>query len=154
MKGRFSPLELATAIAESMGVVADEEGNLDAVRAVWHCRDLEALGDPDYEKETDTVPPENIGEVNLIGSQIYQDDSRGDAMHAVTIDLDVPARLVPSSTPGHSHLYIDVPISWDEYEYILRALADAGILEEGYVKAAIRRKQTYLRPPWVKKGEA
>ena len=151
LKGRFSPVELASAVAEATGVKADEEGNLDVVRSVWHCRDLEALGDPDYEKETDTVEPESIDEVNLIGSQIYEDDSNGDAMHAITIDLDVPARLVPSSTEGHSHLYIDVPISWDEYDRILRALADAGIVEQGYAKAAITRKQTYLRPPWVKK---
>ena len=28
-------------------------------------------------------------------------------LHTFVVDIDLPATLVPSSTPGHSHLYID-----------------------------------------------
>lgn len=75
-----------------------------------------------------------------------------DARHAVALDLDVPARLVPSSTPGHSHLYIDVPMDWADYVTLLRLLAKVGIIEQKYAEASIRQGATYLRPEGVEKG--
>lgn len=75
-------------------------------------------------------------------------------MHAPALDIDVPARLVPSSTPGHSHLYIDVPMDWATYSNLLRALGAAGILETGYVEASIRQGATFLRPEGMTKEEA
>lgn len=71
--------------------------------------------------------------------------------HAPVLDIDVPAFLVPSSTPGHSHLYIDVPMSWRQYKRLLKAMSRANILERGYVKASVRRHHTSVRVPWVKK---
>jgi len=82
---------------------------------------------------------------NLISSKSI------DGNHYPVLDFDVPARYVPSTTPGHGHLYIDVPMTWEKYERLLLAMAYAGILEEGYVQAALRRKATYVRPEWVKK---
>lgn len=73
--------------------------------------------------------------------------------HKVVLDIDVPAKLVPSSTPGHSHLYIDAEMSWEHYSAILIALGAAGVLEEGYVKASLSRKHTAVRLPWVKKPD-
>lgn len=95
----------------------------------------------DYEK----VPLEKA---NVITSEIV-----GSSLHAPVIDLDVPALLVPSTTLGHSHLYIDVPMRWDRYVRLLDALAHAGIIEEGYARASIARGFTAVRPPWVKKKE-
>src|SRR3989344_4402534 len=74
-------------------------------------------------------------------------------LHAPVLDLDVPAYLIPSSTPGHSHLYIDVEIPWSVYRKLLRALARAGIIEDYFYKGALDREQTMVRPPWVKKEE-
>jgi hypothetical protein len=74
-----------------------------------------------------TVAPEPGASV--VASTIEGSDS----LHTIMLDLDVPATLVPSSTPGHSHLYIDVP------------------LEDGYVSASIERGHTALRLPGVKK---
>lgn len=73
-------------------------------------------------------------------------------LHTLMIDLDVPATLVPSSTPGHSHLYIDVPMDWLVYREVLHTLANAGIVQDGYVQASIRRGFTSLRLPWISKG--
>lgn len=61
------------------------------------------------------------------------------------------ARWVPSSTPGHGHLYIDAILWWDEYEALLQAFAWAGLVEPGYVGASMRRRATHLRLPWVRK---
>ena len=71
--------------------------------------------------------------------------------HTLALDIDVPAALIPSSTPGHSHLFINTQMSWDQYEAVLDALAVAGILEPGYVGASKARKATAVRLPWVSK---
>jgi hypothetical protein len=72
-------------------------------------------------------------------------------IHTVVLDIDMEAKLVPSSTEGHYHLYIDKTMGWDKYVRLLEALAEAGILEPGYVGASIARGFTAVRLPWVKK---
>ena len=73
--------------------------------------------------------------------------------HMVLLDLDVPAHLVPSSTYGHSHLYIDVPggVPADVYWELVRALAKAGVIEPGYAGVSEERGYTALRLPWIHK---
>jgi hypothetical protein len=44
-------------------------------------------------------------------------------------------------------------MTWENYERLLTVMKEVGILEEGYVGAAIRRKASYVRPEWVKKPE-
>lgn len=73
--------------------------------------------------------------------------------HRPVLDIDIPAALIPSSTPGHSHLYIDKPLTWDQYENLLWALVDCGIIESGYASASVARGYTSARLPWVKKPE-
>lgn len=72
--------------------------------------------------------------------------------HIIALDIDVPAWCIPSSTDGHSHLYISHQLQWPQYEKLLRVLAEIGLIEEGYKDASIKRKATFLRLPWVKKG--
>lgn len=73
------------------------------------------------------------------------------ARHRVVLDLDMEAELVPSSTPGHYHLYLDHEMPWFRYRRLLSALAEAGIIEDGYAGASERRGFTCVRLPWVKK---
>jgi hypothetical protein len=73
--------------------------------------------------------------------------------HKVVLDLDLPAQLIPSSTEGHFHLYIDKEMPWDVYVRLLTALAAAGIIEQGYLSASLERGLTAVRLPWVKKPE-
>jgi hypothetical protein len=70
-----------------------------------------------------------------------------DGMHLPVIDIDLPVQLVPSATPGHFHLYIDHPISWQHYKAILRAMAEAGIVQWGYYDATLERGYGSLRHP-------
>ena len=74
--------------------------------------------------------------------------------HTVAIDVDVPVRVLKSSTHDHYHLLIDVPMPWWKYRRLLRALMEAGIIERGYYSASLRREGTFLRLPWVKKGQS
>ena len=79
--------------------------------------------------------------------------SRGeDGLHYPCIDLDLPARLVPSSTEGHFHLYIDRPVMWDAYVKLLDALVNADLVEVGYRDAAVAQGGTTVRMPHIKKG--
>lgn len=71
--------------------------------------------------------------------------------HRPVLDIDIPIKVVPSSTPGHSHLFIDHAMAWPAYQKLLHALAEAGIVESGYVAASVRRGHTSARLPHVKK---
>lgn len=105
-------------------------------------------------KEYEIEPPIEVydyEDANLVGSLVSWD--KLESVHKPVIDIDFPAHLEPSSTPGHFHLYLQKEIPWSKYVLLLTAMAGAGILEEGYVAAAIRQGQTYVRRPGVKKGE-
>lgn len=98
---------------------------------------------------------------NVVSSRIVQEpnpwfdlDLKPTPMHAVLLDLDVPAYLVPSSREGHSHLYIDVPVQEEAYFKLLDALAECQIIERGYAAASKKKGGTFLRLPWVKKEGA
>lgn len=87
-------------------------------------------------------------DATVVSSKI-DDDTRD---HTVLLDIDMPARLIESSTPGHYHLYIDKRLSWFRYRALLVALYRAGIIEKGFLKASLRRRATNLRPPWLEKS--
>jgi O-acetyl-ADP-ribose deacetylase (regulator of RNase III) len=93
----------------------------------------------------------NTGFKNKNATASMCGDCGGPFQHTIMLDLDVPATLVPSTTEGHSHLYIDVPLTWSRYTELLRTLGKLGIIEGGYMGASISRGYTSLRLPWVKK---
>lgn len=77
-----------------------------------------------------------------------------DGMHRPALDIDVPCRVVPSSTEGHCHIYFDtLALSWPQYLGLLGALTAAGIIDVAYLAASIKREQTLLRPEHVRKGQ-
>lgn len=109
--------------------------------------------DPDYSAdEPERVETTDLAEAQAVSSEIRESANPLEVgMHYVLLDLDVPAQLVPSSTPGHSHLYIEKPVHWYQLDEILTALANAGVIEPGYAEVSIKRRATFLRLPWVKK---
>ena len=76
-----------------------------------------------------------------------------DNMHKPVLDIDMPVKVLPSTTKGHFHLYIDKVMTWGQYKKLLKALAKAGIIETGYVGASEARGFTAVRLPWVKKND-
>lgn len=73
--------------------------------------------------------------------------------HRPLLDIDFPAAVIPSSTEGHCHLYIDKELEWKDYKKLLNVLADLGIIEHGYRGASLARGYSALRLPWIKKDE-
>lgn len=102
--------------------------------------------DPDQGRETTT----DIDSADVVSSN--RSDLPG--VHAVLLDIDVPAWLIPSSTEGHSHLYADVTCSWSAYLEFLHAAAKIGLVEPGYVDSVETRGYSSVRLPWVRKDGA
>jgi hypothetical protein len=97
---------------------------------------------------------DELDSANLVASVLEPNVTGDDAQHRPVLDIDFPARLVPSSTPGHFHLYLDgVTISWAKYRTLITALAFAGVIEEGYAAASLARGYTAVRPPGVTRPE-
>ncbi len=114
------------------------------MRRFWHSSHMTPGYDPN-EAEI-RVPVDDPEKANLIGSEL-----KDGLTHMPVLDIDHPCKLVESETPGHFHLYIDVPMHWGDYEKLLTALAEAGVCEVGYVNASIERKQTFVASkPWKK----
>lgn len=89
-------------------------------------------------------------QANAVSSVVADQKPYGDDFelwHAPVLDIDVPAQLIPSSTAGHGHLYIDVAMPWPMYEKLLRVLAECGVIEQGYADVSIMRGATYVRTP-------
>ena len=91
--------------------------------------------------------PATEDKANLIGSDTGVSD-----FHMPVLDVDrIPVRVVPSSTPGNSHLYIDLPMHWSQYARLIEVMGKVGILEPGYVAACLAEQGTFVRKPGVPK---
>lgn len=104
----------------------------------------------DYDSEHTEVETSDLDEATVITSIVA--DATIFNLHKVVVDLDHPAILLDSSTPGHHHLYIDKEMPWDDYAKLLRVMAEVGLLEQGYVDACLYRGYSAVRLPWVRKG--
>jgi hypothetical protein len=92
------------------------------------------------------VPEKDPVKANLVSSRIGESK-----YHSPVLDIDMPCQVLPSSSPGHHHLYIDHPMEWDTYRLLLQSMAQAGILEWGFVSSSVERGYSAVRTPWVKK---
>lgn len=108
---------------------------------------VDPLDNPD-EYEDPHLPTDDMAAADVVTSATK--DGRA---HRPFLDIDFRAELIPSTTPGHFHLYLDKEMSWPKYRRLLNVLAEVGILERGYVNASIDREYTSVRLPWVKKPE-
>lgn len=92
----------------------------------------------------------SVEDATLIGSRLMDAPV---ALHLPVIDIDFEARLLPSTTEGHYHLYLDGmrPLLWEEYCDLLCTLAETGVISERYVDHCLDRGQSLVRAPWTKK---
>jgi hypothetical protein len=90
-------------------------------------------------------------EATLVVSMLEDDPN----MHMPALDLDgMEVFVVPSSTPGNYHLYINRPMTWQQYKRLMKVMVDVGLVQRGYYDASVRRGYSALRTPWTKKGQA
>lgn len=118
-------------------------------RIPYHCEMLDHIPDEDdsYDEKSNKREPCDYEDANLISS--YMEGEKG--IHMPVLDIDYPARLIPSSTEDHYHLYLDIPVGWEEFKEVLLAMKKAGMLQEGFVDNMIERGATFVRKPGVYK---
>lgn len=86
----------------------------------------------------------------------FQDDPAGwedPSTDGMRIELGVPAYLLPSSTAGHHHAYIDVEMKWRPYRALCKAMASVGLLEEAFVDLTISHGMSMLIRPGLTKRQ-
>lgn len=66
------------------------------------------------------------------------------------LPIDATLTLVPSTSPGHFHLYIEKELRWDDYLRLLKAFVKAGLVEKAYCRSAARRGMTMLVKPGMR----
>lgn len=83
---------------------------------------------------------------NLVSSKV------DGVWHMPVIDIDkIPVKVVPSTTEGNCHLYIDKKMTWRQYKNLLQSLYECGIIEGGYYSAALAESMTFVHKPGHKK---
>lgn len=94
--------------------------------------------------EIDKLPADH-GNATAVTSELP------DGMHLPVIDIDLVCMLVPSSQPGHFHLYINKPMEWEKYVAMLEAMEAAGVIGPGYLRYTKKRGYSTVRYPGVTK---
>lgn len=108
-------------------------------RRLFTWADAEDADRAAYQGRSDRDPCFDIRDADLVSSELEN------GQHAPALDIDLPVRVVQSRTKGHHHLYIDKPMSWDDYKKVLNVLAEVGIIQSGYCSASIDRQGSHLR---------
>lgn len=67
------------------------------------------------------------------------------------IYFDFEYVYVPSSTPGHGHLYIDEEVDQPTFFGLLEFMSECNWIEKGYYEASKARGYSAVRLPWIKK---
>lgn len=94
------------------------------------------------------IPNEDTLPANMVSSKI-----EGSNKHKVILDIDCEAKLIPSSTPGHYHLYIDKTLDSEGMGSLVGSLFRAGIISEGNFNQWDHFGGQYLRLPFLRKGQ-
>jgi hypothetical protein len=63
------------------------------------------------------------------------------------LEVEFPIQLIPSTTPGHYHLYLDRKISWEQYILVLESAHEAGIINKGFYEMSIKNGQSMVLLP-------
>lgn len=105
----------------------------------------------EYEPGTDREV-KALNEANIVSSERKTWEG-GPVTHVVALDIDYPAYVVETSTPGHHHVYLDVPggVKHEDYMELLELLGRIGVIEKGYAEVSLKRGHSDLRLPWVHK---
>lgn len=93
-----------------------------------------------------------LGAENCVTKIIGRHTGGGRHRPELEVIVGCDMALIPSSTPGHYHLILDVNLPWYTYTDLLRQARDIGLIEYGYVDAAIRKGYSSIRTPWTKKS--
>lgn len=78
---------------------------------------------------------------------------KANGKHCLFLDLDMAHQHIPSTTPGHAHLFINADLSRDALQEIVDVLAKHKILQAGVKRGFDERGFLSLRIPGSVKGD-
>jgi len=93
-----------------------------------------------------------VKKANLVTSVVKSTKGKTNEMHRPLLDLDFEVSVLPSSTPGHNHLYIDKEMSKEDLDKLVNVLNEVGLLQNGIKNGWNRRGALSLRLPWIDKN--
>ena len=142
------PLQVAPLPVEQ---ISEDDLPLDALPAFVHGNELYSLPNIDDFNESSSavgvhIKVDDATKANLVSSKIG-----GKRKHKVILDLDYEASLIPSSTEGHFHLYLDKELNEEQMEKLVDVLEEVGIIATGNANQWRRSRAMFLRLPWIKK---
>ena len=77
----------------------------------------------DFESDSEDIPNDSVAKIILDRTPLVESNSVGSLYsfekHKPVLDLDMDVLVVPSTTPGHHHLYIDQAMSWKDYSLLM-----------------------------------
>jgi hypothetical protein len=113
--------------------------------------DSAAFVNDGHDPATDVEETDDLDTADVVSS--VRKGLRGfTSKHMVMFDLDVPIEVIPSSTPGHSHVYFpETNVSESALFALFEHMVNCGIVEPGYLGASRARGFAALRLPWVRK---
>lgn len=118
-------------------------------RVVAHVESIDTNSSSDMDIQ---ILPVEAGDLSLDKANTITSLARpGGYTHYPVIDIDLPIYALPSTTPGHSHLYIGKQVTTDQLFQLLDVMAEIGLVEPGYVEASRERGFTAVRLPWIPK---
>ena len=135
---RYDPIEIARKKRDADNI----SGGIP--RQTWHVDHLDIVDEPmflslvKYRHYEDRQPTEQ--DANVLSSHVP-----GTKLHAPIIDLDYPHEYVKSTTTGHGHLYLNVPISRWRLAILLWGLRVGRVIESGNFWWSLRRGGTFVR---------
>lgn len=124
-------------------------------RTKWYAPDLSIKNEPlvksllEYRLHKDRTPllPSDKS-ANLLSS--ITDDGK----QMPILDLDFAHEVKKSSTDGHTHLYLNTPISKFRWVVLMLALRYAKVIETGFLVWSLRRGGNFVRIKPTVKGES
>lgn len=133
-------------------------------RTLWHAPDLGIEDEPlamSLIKYRQSKNRTQVLETNMPWEDTaYEQDPNlvasitHDGRQMMILDMDFPHHIEPSTTPGHSHLYLDVPMTKLQWFLLMCALKYAGVIELGFFVWSVRRGGNFVRLPGATKEGA
>lgn len=116
--------------------------------------DPQKFGSPVEEQKPITVGDRHAATLvtsTFTGPQV---DANGGYLHQPLFDIDIPIEKVRvlESASGNSHLYINKPMTWEDYIKLMRVMVEVGLLQHGWVEKSIKQGCGRLRLPGVPKA--
>lgn len=119
-------------------------------RTYWRAEDLGIANEPLIVSLLKYRQKKNRAQVTQEQANLMSSRTT-DGRQMPIIDLDYNFELVPSSTEGHYHLMLNVPMGRIRFTALMLVLWWTGVVEMGYAVWSIRRMGNFVRLPGIEK---